>query len=550
MTLFEKFKKVVSDFLKLAPSKTVVNPDDMPFNNGSKFWYDLIEDQLQRNAEDKVKYQDFDLMDQEIPEMSTALDILADFVVYPDNVNRTTIFEVRAVDDNKNINKKIKDISERTRFPFEFHSMIREACKYGDNVEEVLFNKSRNLVMGFKNVPIDSVIINMKNGIKQKEPMIKQIGPDNKSIAELLDTECLHFSLGSDRKRAAMYGKGVSQIEKSRLIYRQLRLMEEGVMVKRLSTANQSFAITVDTGDLVGEEVFSYLDKYQKRITRRKYVDNQTGRFSYKINPLSAVEDILIPTRQGSGGGNVIPLNGTDVGKNIEDLNYFQNKLIYSTPVPKLLIGKDEDINSKSSSDVQYIGFLRAIRRIQTFAEYEIIRFFTNALACEGFRDVKLKVVWPIFGTIDEERKWKIEQLKYDCAKVLSQDMTLVDDYYVYKTFLGMTEEEINDITTRMDDEEKAAQKEFDDQLANAPDVTNDPNSDEEYNTTGKPVAKKSVSKTTVKKKTKESMEYFQKKLDSKTFNVFATIMEAAKVNPELRNDIIALVEVIKLSGE
>ena len=550
MSLYEKVKTAIVNLFKLAPSKTYVDPDNIPNNLNSQFWHDLIEDQLQRNAEDKIKYEDFDIMDAEIPEISVALDVMTDFVVYPDNVNKNIIFEVRSATDDKKVNAKIKEITERTRFPYEFHSMAREMCKYGDNVEEILFNKSRNLVMGFKNVPIESIIINMKNGIKQDSEMIKQMGSDAKPIATLDSNEAFHLSLGTDRRRKFIFGKGVSKIEKSRLIYRQLRLMEEGVMIKRLSTANQSFAITVDTGDLMGEEVFAYLDKYQKRISRRKYIDNTTGRLSYKINPLSALEDILIPTRQGSGGGNITALNNNDVGKNIEDLEYFQNKLIYSTEVPKLLLGKDEDVNSKSSSDIQYISFLRCIRRIQTLSEPEIIRFYQNALACEGIKDAKLKMIWPIFGTIDEERKWRIEQLKYDCMKVLSQDLTLVDDWYCYKVFLGMTDEEIETLTTRMDDEEKTAQKEFDDQIANADDLTNDPSADATFNTDNKQNTEVPVKTSVAKKKIKkERMEYFEKKLDTNTFKLFSTIISASEVNEDLRNDIISLSELIKLGG-
>ena len=231
-------------------------------------------------------------------------------------------------------------------------------------------------------------------------------------------------------------------------------------------------------------------------------------------------------------------------------MGYFQNKLIYSTEVPKLLLGKDEDVNSKSSSDIQYISFLRCIRRIQTLSEPEIIRFYQNALACEGIKDAKLKMIWPIFGTIDEERKWRIEQLKYDCMKVLSQDLTLVDDWYCYKVFLGMTDEEIETLTTRMDDEEKAAQKEFNDQIATADDLTNDPSADATFNTDNKQNTEVLVKTSVAKKKIKkERMEYFEKKLDANTFKLFSTIISASEVNEDLRNDIISLSELIKLGG-
>ena len=120
-------------------------------------------------------------------------------------------------------------------------------------------------------------------------------------------------------------------LEKSRLLYRQVKLMEEGVMISRLSRANQNYAIIVDVGDLQGEDALSFLDQYRKRVTRRKYVDSRTGKWAWNYNPLSVIEDIMVPTRAGSGGNVVALNNNMPLEKTLKILCTSQDKLIYST---------------------------------------------------------------------------------------------------------------------------------------------------------------------------------------------------------------------------
>jgi hypothetical protein len=464
MNLFDKIKKALG--FEPSQPKSFDDPDDFLYADfGGNSWMSYLNEQLQRNAEDKIKYDDYDLMDAEIPEISTAMDVIADFVVYPDNINRGQIFRVTS---NK-YQKQIDEISRLTKFPKMFHSIVRETIKYGDNVEEIIKNKLADRVLTLKHIPIDTAIFKMDRGLPQDDPAMVQINSAGKEVAKLNSDEILHFSLPTNRTRYVRTGKGVSLIEKSRLIYRQLRLMEEGMIINRLSKANNNYAIIVDVGDLTGEDALNYLEKYRRKIQRKKYIDPSTGRFSYKLNPLSAVEDIFVPTRQGSGG-NVVPLNQNLSRGTMEDINYMQNKLIYSVGVPKILIGKEDDVNSKATTDVQFVSFLRKIRMIQNWMEEEIIRFYLIALQTQGINPTDLKVEWPIYGTIDEERKWKIELLKLQVASMLGRDMELVDDYYIYKNILLFNDDQIEELTTRMADEEEESRTEYEAAMEDAVD--------------------------------------------------------------------------------
>ena len=517
-----------------ATPKTHTDDVDTTFN-----WENYIETKLDRNASDKRRYLDYDMMDEEVPEMSSALDVNADFVVYPSDTSKTEIFKVAHT--RNTVQKKLDDITSRTNMQQEFYTMVRNALKYGDNFEEIITNKDKNKVLGFRHISVKTMVPNIKNG-EFETPAYLQINDTNKIIAELSQEEVFHLCLALDRNRYVRFRKGLSMLQFARLSYRQLRLMEEGLMITRLSRANQHYAIVVDVGNYEGDEALDYVDKYKKRIFRRKYINQQTGQWSWEYNPLSVIEDIVVPTRQGSGA-SVIPLNNSNSsGKNIEDINYFQNKMIFATNTPKVLIGKETDVNSKSTTETQMTGFLRKVRRVQSILEPQIKLFYINALAIEGVivKPEDIKIVWPISNFIDEERRWRIEKIKLDCASMWA-DMGLGDDMFIYTAIMGMTEEEALALQKRLDDTEQRYQDEVDDLLANAADEsdktasefeTGEKDSDKEDETEGRDATKE------------ELLGFMKKKLGEQKFNKWMKVQAMLDKNPDMKQIVVELIQL------
>lgn len=526
--MIEKFNQ------QIATPKTQTDDVDTTFN-----WENYIETKLDRNASDKRKYLDYDLMDEEVPEMSSALDVNADFVVYPSDTSKTEIFKV--THNRSSIQKKINDITLRTNMQQEFYTMVRNALKYGDNFEEIIFTQDRKKVLGFRHISVRTMVPNVENG-NFMEPAYLQVNDVGKTIANLDENEVFHLCLALDRNKYIKYRKGVSMLQFARLSYRQLRLMEEGLMITRLSRANQHYAIVVDVGNYEGDEALDFVDKYKKKIFRRKYIDQRTGNWSWEYNPLSVIEDIVVPTRQGSGA-NVIPLNNANMaGKNIEDINYFQDKMIYATHTPKIIIGKETDVNSKSTSETQMVAYLRKIRRFQSIFEPQIKDFYVNALSVEGVivKSEDLDITWPISNFIDEERRWRIEKLKLDCASMWSE-LGLADDMFIYTVIMGMTEDEAIALQQRLDDEESKYQDEIDDLLANAADESDKTASEFENGEDDETEDDKDEGRAATKE---ELLGFMLKKLGEEKFQKWMKVQEMLDKNPDMKQIVVELIQL------
>lgn len=442
------------------PKPSALAPDDefTSTQPNVDYWTRKIQQTLYVDDTDKIRYDELNNMDNEVPEISAALDANADFIVYPNDVDKSKM--VRVSSTNKKAQDKIDEVERRVNVQEKLYPMIRSMLKYGDNAEELVVSMDGKRFLGFRNIPIRTLVPVMIDGFPSTHPRIHQVIGGR--IQASLDTNSVfHLCNNTDRERYCKYGKGVSMVEHSRLLYRQLRLMEEGMMISRLSRANQNYAMIVDVGELQGEEALTFLDTYKKRVMRRKYIDPRTGKFSWEYNPLSVIEDIMVPTRAGSGG-NVIPLNkNNSTGNDIKDIYYCQDKLIYSTGTPKILIGKEIDINSKSTSDNQMGTFLRRIRRTQTTITPDVKILYWNILRIEGviISPDELEVHWPLSLIIDEEVKMRIERIKCEIAKMLKVDLDIVDDKFIYIRVLGMSDAEADEMIARMNIEREERAK-------------------------------------------------------------------------------------------
>lgn len=526
------------------------NPDDYTYMQINDYWGQKIKKELYVDGKDKSRYDEFNLMDLEVPEIKAALDVNADYIIYP-NTDDDESRVVKVMHNDIKIQEKIDEIETRVSLQEMLYPMVRAMLKYGDNFEELVTNVAGNKFLGFRNIPIRTCIPILVNGFPASvgDVMVQEI--DGEISAVFKDNEIFHLCLNTDRERFTKFGKGQSMLENSRTLYKQVKLMEEGMMITRLSRANQNYAMIVDVGELQGKEALDFLDMYKKRIMRRKYYDPRTGKFNWDYNPLSVIEDIMVPTRQGSGG-NVIPLTNTGNSlKDIDDIKYCQDKLIYSTGTPKLLIGKENDLNSKSTSDNQVAGFLRRIRRIQTIIAPQIKKLYKNILQIEGIEvyENDLRISYPSGLTVDEERKATIAKLRAQVAEILKTNIQIVDDMYIYTKILGMTDAEALDLKARVE----VMRDEEDERLLrnaemNVNNQNESPNSNKNKTGEGDENSLDKQNNEQVKESfTQEKlMKIMEQKLTPEQFKSWQEHLEMCKKNPNLMASVTALIDILQ----
>lgn len=174
----------------------------------------------------------------------------------------------------------------------------------------------------------------------------------------------------------------------------QLKMMEDSLVIYRVSRAPERRIFYIDVGNLPKVKAEQYLKDVMNRYRNKIVYDSSTGEIRDDRKHMSMLEDFWLPRREGGRGTEIDTLPGGDNLGQIEDINYFKNKLYQSLNVPVSRLQQDATMIIGRSSEIT--------REELKFAKFvDKLRKKFNAL----FADL-LKTELLLLGVITEE-DWK-----------------------------------------------------------------------------------------------------------------------------------------------
>lgn len=161
--------------------------------------------------------------------------------------------------------------------------------------------------------------------------------------------------------------KGQSILYNSFRIWRELSLLENSVLLNRLTKSAIVRILNVDVGDMPKSQIKNFLARLKDKIEQKSALNVNHGMQEY-TNP-GAIENIIyIPTHGTQGQINASTIGGDVDPKSLIDLDYFQNNLYGSLRVPKQFFGLTDDaagFNGGSSLSIISSRYGKSIKRIQ-----------------------------------------------------------------------------------------------------------------------------------------------------------------------------------------
>lgn len=114
----------------------------------------------------------------------------------------------------------------------------------------------------------------------------------------------------------------------------QLKMMEDALVIYRLSRAPERRIFYIDVGNLPKIKAEQYMKDIMARYRNKIIYDSSTGEIRDDRKVMSMLEDFWLPRREGGRGTEITTLPGGENLGQIDDINYFQNKLYQSLNVP------------------------------------------------------------------------------------------------------------------------------------------------------------------------------------------------------------------------
>ena len=162
-------------------------------------------------------------------------------------------------------------------------------------------------------------------------------------------------------------GTVLSYLHKAIKSLNQLRMIEDSLVIYRLSRAPERRIFYIDVGNLPKVKAEQYLRDVMMRYRNKQVYDANTGEIRDDKKFMSMLEDFWLPRREGGRGTEISTLPGGQNLGEITDINYFQKKLYRSLNVPPTRMDGEGGFNLGRSSEIlrdelkftKFVGRLR-----------------------------------------------------------------------------------------------------------------------------------------------------------------------------------------------
>jgi len=253
-----------------------------------------------------------------------------------------------------------------------------------------------------------------------------------------------------DRNRAMIIG----YLDKAIKPFNNLRSMEDALIVYRIARAPERRIFYVDVGEMPKIKAEQYMRDMMNRYRNKIDYNPNTGEIRDGRKFMSMLEDFWLPRRAGSQGTQIDTLPGGTNLSDLEDVQYFKDKLYQSLNVPISRMNQGEAYQLGRSADigrdeVKFSKFISRLRRQFSELFNEILRvqlILKGVCTAKEFEEMRQYIGYDFLQDTYFEELKAVEVMN-DQLSALAQAHPFVGQYFsmkqLRKTLLGQTEEDM-----------------------------------------------------------------------------------------------------------
>jgi hypothetical protein len=251
----------------------------------------------------------------------------------------------------------------------------------------------------------------------------------------------------------------ISYLHKAIKPLNQLRMIEDAIVIYRISRAPERRIFYIDVGNLPKGKAEQYLRDVMVKYRNKMVYDANTGELRDERKHMSMLEDFWLPRREGGKGTEITTLPaGQNLGE-LEDVKYFQKKLLQSLNVPYSRLepqeggfaglGRSQEVTRDELKFAKYIQQLRN-KFTNLFDEALGVQLSLKGICTlEEWEDFKDDIYYDFLkdNNFTEMRESELLQNRIQMVATLDPFIgRYFSQQYVKQKVLMMTEEEIEEM--------------------------------------------------------------------------------------------------------
>jgi hypothetical protein len=448
------------------------------------------------------RYNQYENMDMD-SEINACLDIIAEFSTQMSETNGTPFdvkYNEKPTDHEIDIIKKqMQQWVKLNKLDQRIFKLFRNTITYGD---QVFVRDPESFEMYWVDMSkVMRIIVNESEGKRPEQYVIRDINPNfqNMTVAAKTTTDYMtnpvtgtisgssNYTMpnggagggvGNSRFMHAMneatidakhvvhcslnegldvfWPFGRSVLEQIYKVYKQKELLEDAILIYRVSRAPERRIFKIDVGNMPAHMAMQFVERVKNEMYQRRIPTTTGGganMMDASYNPLSINEDYFFPQGQDGRGSSVETLPGGQNLGEIDDLKYFNNKMARGLRVPSSYLPTGPDDSDRAMSDgkvgtalIQEYRFNQYCERLQALIAQKLDDEFKMFLKWRGFNiDSGLFSIG--FNAPQNFASYRQSELDNTRIQAFMQmePLPYMSKRFMLERFLGLTEEEIKE---------------------------------------------------------------------------------------------------------
>lgn len=250
---------------------------------------------------------------------------------------------------------------------------------------------------------------------------------------------------------------GISVLEPIFKVYKQKELLEDSVLIYRIHRAPERRVFKIDVGTMPPQKAQQYLEKIKYEVQQKRIPSRTGGGASIvdsSYNPMSMLEDYYFAQTSDGRGSDVTTLPGGENMGEIDDLRYFNNKMMRALGVPSSYLATGPEDGTDSYNDgrvgtafIQEFRFSKTCQRHQEKIVEPFDQEFKLFLKKKGYDGIDTSTFEIKFTEPQNFSKYR--QIELDSSMLNNfgsvTDIPFISKQFALKKYLGWTKEEIKE---------------------------------------------------------------------------------------------------------
>ena len=262
-------------------------------------------------------------------------------------------------------------------YPLAFNIVTFGECFVNTNYSNIEYRKEYTVGDYFTIAEPEDVVHIYRYGV----PLGYLFRPQSKDSSMLEDTDKLlpersfiHFISDRASREHLSSGSyiqyGSSFLEAARQYYKQRQLLDDFLILARLTRSSFYRLFSVDVGSASSQDTARMMRELKTAVSSKQSINVSTEVFSSKSSPILTGGNVYFPTRNGQGAVTVQEVGGDVNVSALADIDYFDDRYYGALKVPKQFLGQSDEApggigdTTLTQLDIRYARTVKRCQRI------------------------------------------------------------------------------------------------------------------------------------------------------------------------------------------